>query len=138
MSDLNSILALPKTIAIVGLSDNEARPSFQVANYLQQQGFKIIPVNPSLTQVLGEKAYPNLAAIPKEISIDIVDVFRQPDTVLELVNEILDLKIKPILWLQEGVIAPAAKELAVSAGMTVYMNLCIKKLHQSLEMSARV
>ena len=133
MPDLAKILALPKTIAMVGLSEKQDRPSYLVANYLKTHGFRIIPVNPNLDQVLGEKSYPNLAAIPKEITIDIVDVFRQPEAVLELVSEIKAVNIKPVLWLQEGVIAPVAKAAAKALGLTVYMNVCIMKSHQKLK-----
>lgn len=132
MSTLSNVFILPKTVAVVGLSDKADRPSYLVANYLQRQGFKIIPVNPSLTEVLGEKAYPNLSAIPKNVSIDIVDVFRKPDAVMEIVEEILDLKLKPILWLQEGVVSAESKAKAEGAGLTVFMDVCIMKEHQTL------
>ncbi len=132
MPTLAEVLTLPKTIAVVGLSDKEDRPSYLVASYLQQQGFKIIPVNPSLTEVLGEKAYPNLTAIPKDLQIDIVDVFRRPETVTDIVSEILSLNIKPILWLQEGVVAAEAKTKAEDIGLTVFMDVCLMKEHQAL------
>lgn len=127
------ILTPPKTIAVVGLSDNPLRPSYQVAHYLLEQGFAVIPVNPTVAEVLDQKSYPNLSALPSPDQIDIVDVFRQPDAVLAIVQEILNLGITPVVWLQEGVIAPEAKTLAEQAGLTVIMDECIKKEHYKLQ-----
>ncbi|HCC84283.1 MAG TPA: CoA-binding protein [Candidatus Pacebacteria bacterium] len=131
MFDLNSFLTPPKTIAVVGLSDKPERPSYQVASYLQQQGFKIVPVNPTLVEVLGEKAYPSLLAIPAEIQLDIVDVFRQPEAVMAMVDEIITSGRRPLVWLQEGVISEMAKTKAEAVGLTVVMNQCLMKVHRA-------
>ena len=128
--DLAAWLTSPKTIAVIGLSDKSDRPSYLVAAYLQKQGFKIIPVNPALTEVLGEKAYPSLSAIPPSIQIDIVDVFRKPEAVFEIIGEIVASDHKPLLWLQEGVVNAAAKAKAESFGLEVVMDVCLMKTHQ--------
>ncbi len=128
--DLATWLTPPKTIAVIGLSDKSDRPSYLVAAYLQKQGFRIIPVNPALTEVLGEKAYPSLSAIPPSIQIDIVDVFRKPEAVFEIIGEIVASDHKPLLWLQEGVVNAAAKAKAESFGLEVVMDVCLMKTHQ--------
>jgi uncharacterized protein len=130
--NIKEMLTPPKTIAIVGLSDKPKRPSYQVAEYLQEQGFKIIPVNPTINKVLGEKVYPSLSDIPKEIHIDTVDIFRKSETVLPIVEEIIKLDIKPMIWMQEGVISPEGQKLAQENGMSVIMNFCIKKEHHKI------
>lgn len=128
--DVAALLTPPKTIAVIGLSDKIDRPSYFVAEYLQQQGFKIIPVNPAVSEVLGEKAYPSLSAIPPSITIDIVDVFRKPEVVAGIVGEIVASDHKPVLWLQEGVVNEAAKAKAESFGIPVVMDACLMKAHQ--------
>lgn len=127
------ILTPPKKIAVVGLSDNPMRPSHGVSKYLMENGFEIIPVNPMIKEVFGLPAFANLSQIPNPEEIDIVDVFRQPEAVMEIVDEILSLNIKPVLWLQESVIAPEAKAKAEQAGITVIMNECMKKEHYKLQ-----
>lgn len=128
---IKDIVTPPKTIAVVGLSDNPTRPSFSVASYLQEHGFTIIPVNPNLTEVLGVLAYPSLLAIPKEIHIDIVEIFRRPEEVPALVQEVIDSGRHPIIWMQEGVISPEGRKLAQEHGMQVIMNACMKKAHMA-------
>jgi hypothetical protein len=130
--NIKEILTPPKTIAVIGLSDKPARPSYQVAEYLQNQGFKIIPVNPTVDKVLGEKSYPSITDIPDDIKIDIVDIFRKPEAVPEIIEEIVSLGIKPFIWMQEGVISPEGQSLAQQNGMSVVMNFCIKKEHAKL------
>ena len=98
--NLKSFLTPPQTIAIVGLSDKPERPSYGVASYLISHGFNVIPVNPTIATVLGLVSYPSLAAIPQDIRIDIVDIFRQSAEVMSIVKEILELKIKPLIWMQ--------------------------------------
>jgi uncharacterized protein len=129
-----SLLQAPKTIAVVGLSDNPDRPSFGVASYLQKQGFRIIPVNPNLTEILGEKSYASLAEVPKELQIDIVDIFRAPEHVLAIVQEAIDSGRTPLIWMQEGVVAPKAKELAEAHQLKVVMDHCIMKEQRSLRL----
>lgn len=130
--NIQEMLTPPKTIAIVGLSDRPERPSYQVAAYLQAQGFKIIPVNPTVKEVLGEKSYPSIKDIPDNIHIDTIDIFRKSEAVPAIIQEIVDLGIKPMIWMQEGVISPEGQSLAQQNGMSVIMNFCMKKEHTKL------
>jgi hypothetical protein len=133
MSDaqIKKILEEAKTIAVVGLASSPLRPSYGVSAYMQQQGYRIIPVNPTITDSLGEKSYPTLRDIPKDIKIDIVDVFRRPDAVPEVVDDVIELKL-PVLWLQETVVHEEAAEKARKAGVFVVMDQCILKDHRRL------
>ena len=124
---IRTILEKTKTIAVVGLSDKPNRPSFSVSRYMQQAGYRIVPVHPTVTKVLGEKAYPTLeAACAAEGKIDLVDVFRAPEFVPEIVKDVMRLKI-PYLWLQEGVCHDEAASWAEAAGIKVVMDRCILK-----------
>ena len=130
MEDQNlQLLKKAKTIAVVGLSDDVSKPSYHVSEYLQSKGYRVVPIHPKLSAVLGEKAYPSLAEAAKAETIDIVDVFRRPDAVPGIVDEVLALKL-PALWLQETVVHEAAAEKARQAGVTVVMDKCILKEHQ--------
>ncbi len=133
MSDeqIKQILQNAKTIAVVGLADSPLRPSYGVAAYMQQQGYRIIPVNPYITESLGERSYSSLNEIPKDIKIDIVDVFRRPDALPELVTKVIELHL-PVLWLQETVVHEEAAERARRAGVFVVMDRCILKEHRKL------
>jgi uncharacterized protein len=122
------LLSRARTIAVVGLSNSPLRPSHGVAAYLQSQGYSIIPVNPQITEALGEKSYPSLLEVPEKI--DIVDVFRRPEYVDEIVEQAIQLKI-PAIWLQEEVINQRAAEKARVAGMFVVMDRCILKEHRA-------
>jgi predicted CoA-binding protein len=123
------ILKESKTIAVVGLSAKYDRASFAVSHYMQSQGYRIIPVNPSFTSVLGEDAYPTLeAACAANGKIDLVDVFRAPQYVPDIVEDVIRLKI-PYLWLQEGVCHQQAAERAQAAGIKVVMDHCIFREH---------
>jgi uncharacterized protein len=122
------LLSRARTIAVVGLSNSPLRPSHGVAAYLQSQGYSIIPVNPQITEALGEKSYPSLLEVPEKI--DIVDVFRRPEYVDEIVEQAIQLKI-PAIWLQEDVINERAAEKARQAGMFVVMDRCILKEHRA-------
>ena len=124
---IGELLKRAKTIAVVGLSSSPLRPSHGVAAYLQQQGYRIIPVNPVIESTLGEKSYPSLREVPEKI--DIVDVFRRPEFVPEIVDQAIELKL-PAVWLQEGVIHEAAAEKARQAGVFVVMDRCILKEHR--------
>lgn len=126
---IREILANTKTIAVVGLSSDPMRPSFGVAQYIQSQSYRIIPVNPNEATVLGERSYASLAEIPDKV--DLVDVFRRPEFVPQIVEEAIRLKI-PAIWLQEGVIHEAAAEKARAAGLAVVMDRCILKEHRRL------
>ena len=126
------LLSRVKTIAVIGLSESPMRPSHGVSAYMQSAGYKIIPVNPQIAEALGEKSYPSLLEIPREVAgkIDLVDVFRRPEYVDEIVEQAIQLKI-PAIWLQEEVINEGAAEKARKAGMLVVMDLCILKEHRA-------
>ena len=130
-SQIKKILEEAKTIAVVGLASSPLRPSYGVSAYMQQQGYRIIPVNPTISEALGEKAYATLRDIPKDIKIDIVDVFRRPDAVPAIVDEVIELKL-PVLWLQETVVHEEAAGKARKAGVFVVMDECILKDHRRL------
>jgi predicted CoA-binding protein len=121
---IKEILLNYKNVAVVGLSSDSTRPSYGVARYLQGKGFKIIPVNPKETEILGEKSYPDLVAIPEEV--DIVDVFRRPEHVPDIVDQAIKIKAK-VLWMQEGVINHPAALKASQNGITVVMDRCMAK-----------
>jgi predicted CoA-binding protein len=114
-------------IAVVGLSDNPDRPSYQVAKYMQECGFKIIPVNPAVGEVLGERSYPEIKDIPLSIKLDVVDIFRKSEAVLPIVEQALTRSDVRLIWMQEGVVNEEAAALARAAGVEVVMDLCIKK-----------
>jgi len=122
-----SLAKNPGTIAIVGASPKPERPSHQVMAYLLGQGLRVIPVNPGQEEILGEKCYPSLKAIPEEIAIDTVVIFRRPEYVPPIVEEAIARGAK-VIWMQEGVINEEAARLAQEAGLQVVMNLCIKKV----------
>ena len=125
---ITDILKSSKTIAVIGLSDNQSRPSYGVSEYMQDHGYRIIPVHPKAETVLGEKVYRTLREIPDKI--DIVDVFRRPDAVPAIVDEVIALKL-PVLWLQETVVHEEAAEKARKAGVKVVMDHCILKEHRA-------
>ena len=108
-----------KTIAVVGLSDNPDRASFGVARYLQAQGYRIIPVNPMISEVLGEKSYPDLKSVPE--AIDMVDIFRRSELVPPVVDEAIEVGAKYV-WMQDGVIHPESAAKAEAAGIPVVMD----------------
>ena len=132
MTEINSresiekILNECRTIAVVGLSSNPLRPSYGVARYMQQHGYRIIPVNPHEREVLGEKSYPSLAEIPEKF--DLVDIFRRSEEAGLHVDEAIRLGVKAV-WMQEGVIDEAAANRALAAGLLVAMDRCILKEH---------
>lgn len=125
---ITDLLSRAKTIAVVGLSDSPLRPSHGVSAYMQAQGYRIIPVNPTIAEALGEKAYASLLDVPDKI--DIVDIFRRPEFVDEIVDQSIRLKI-PAIWMQEEVINEAAAVKAREAGMFVAMDMCILKEHKA-------
>jgi len=118
-----------KTIAVVGLSHQEAKASYEVASYLKQNGFRIIPVNPTSGVILGEAVYPDLGSIP--VPIDLVNVFRPSEACADIVRQALPLKPQAI-WLQLGIENSAASELAAAAGIPLVSNRCIKIEHHRL------
>jgi predicted CoA-binding protein len=123
---IDEILKSSKTIAIVGLSSNKFRPSYGVAKYLQAAGYRIIPVNPQETEVLGQKSYARLEDVPE--NIDAVDIFRRPEYVPDIVDSAIRLGVRAV-WMQEGVINPEAAEKARQAGLLVVMDHCMLKEH---------
>jgi uncharacterized protein len=125
---IRELLLRAKTIAVVGLSDSPLRPSHGVSAYMQAQGYKIIPVNPMISEALGEKPYPSLSDVPEKI--DIVNIFRRPEFVEEIVEQTIKLGI-PAVWMQEEVINEKAAEKARQAGIFVAMDLCILKEHRA-------
>ena len=122
------LLRRAKTIAVVGLSRNPMRPSHGVSAYMQSHGYHIIPVNPHIEECLGEKAYASLLDVPEKI--DIVDVFRRPEFVEEVVDQAIQLKV-PAVWMQEDVVHEKAAEKARKAGIFVVMDHCILKEHRA-------
>ena len=122
------LLKRSKTIAVVGLSDRPLRPSHGVSAYMQTNGYHIIPVNPEINGALGEKAYASLLDVPGKI--DIVNIFRRPEFVEEVVDQAIQLKV-PAIWMQEEVINEKAAEKARKAGIFVIMDRCILKEHKA-------
>jgi uncharacterized protein len=125
-TEINQLLAKTKTIAVVGLSDKLDRDSHHVSAYMQRQGYRIIPVNPAVQEVLGEKAYASLKDIPDPV--DMVDVFRKPDAVPAIVADAIAIKAKSV-WLQEGVVHDEAAATARAAGLEVVQDKCLLKEH---------
>ena len=125
---ITELLRRSKTIAVVGLSNNPLRPSHGVSAYMQAQGYRIIPVNPEIRGALGEKAYRSLLEVPEKI--DVVDIFRRPEFVEEVVDQAIQLKV-PAIWMQETVIHERAAEKARKAGILVIMDQCILKEHKA-------
>jgi uncharacterized protein len=115
-----------RTIATVGLSSRPDSPSYEVAQYLQEHGYHVIPINPRESEVLGERAYPSLREAP--VGIDVVDVFRRPDAAPAIVEDAISIGA-PVLWLQLGVVNEEAAARAESAGMTVVMDRCMHIEH---------
>jgi len=129
MSGLAEILSSARTIAVVGLSSKRYRPSYGVAEYLQRAGYRIIPVNPQETEVLGERCYPDLDSVPE--AVDIVDIFRRSEYVPEIVEAAIRCGAKTV-WMQESVVNEAAARRAEAAGLKVVMDRCILKDHRRL------
>jgi|SRR5690349_1080874 uncharacterized protein len=129
MKQIADILTSYRTIAVIGLSGKRFRPSYGVAEYMQRAGYRIIPVNPNETQVLGEKCYPDLDSVPDPI--EIVDIFRRSEYVPEIVEAAIRRGAK-VIWMQESVVHEAAARRAEAAGLTVVMDRCILKDHRRL------
>ncbi len=124
MSIEAEVLESYKVVAVVGLSPDPERPSNRVAKYLKQHGYKVIPVNPTLKEVLGEISYPDLTKVPEKV--DIVDIFRRSEDVMPVVEEAIKIKAK-VVWMQEGIINREAAEKAEKAGLKVVMDKCMRK-----------
>lgn len=126
IAGLRGILARSKTIAVVGLSANWYRPSYFAAKYLQDHGYRVIPVNPNYTEVLGERCYPSVSAIPE--AVDVVDGFRKPEEMVALAREAV-AKQASVLWMQLGIRNEEAARIANDAGLDVVMDRCMKIEH---------
>lgn len=133
--EVERILRPPKTIAVVGLSDKPDRESHEIASYLQAQGYRIIPVNPRITETLGEKAYPSLRDVPERV--DIVQIFRRSEEVLPVVEEAIAIGA-PVVWMQTGIVNEEAAAKAEAAGLTVVMDTCMRSAHRALKASRRL
>lgn len=128
--DIAQILNSYHTIAIVGLSANPDKPSYGVAKYLQDNGYKIIPVNPAVEEVLGEKSYPNLTAILEPV--EIVDIFRRSEDIPPIVEAAIQVKAK-VVWMQLGIENESAASQARQAGLKVVMDKCMKIEHRAIQ-----
>lgn len=130
-AELRALLSDARSVAVVGLSSNPDRPSHQVAAYLQARGYRILPVNPHETEVLGEPAYPSLTDIPSEIRVDVVDVFRRPEHTPEIARQAAAIGART-LWLQEDIVNDEAARIAAEAGLDVIMGVCIRHVRERL------
>ena len=132
---LINILSNCKTIAVVGLSVKPDRPANTIPTYLQAQGYRIIPVNPNLTEALGEKAYPNLRDIPEPV--DVVDIFRRAEDVAPIVEDAIAIGAK-VVWMQLGIVNEAAAAQAEAAGLQVVMDSCMGATHRALHAQGKL
>lgn len=130
--ELRALLGDAKVVAVVGLSSKPWRDSFDIAEYLQRNGYRIIPVNPKETEVLGERAYPTLLDVPDDVRVDIVDVFRRAAEAPEVARQAVAIGARA-LWLQEGIVNEEAATIATEAGLDVVMGLCIRHERSRLE-----
>jgi predicted CoA-binding protein len=130
-NELRALLGEARTVAVVGLSGRPGRPSLEVARYLQEHGYRIVPVNPKETEVLGEPAYPSLRDIPSDVEVDVVDVFRRPEHTPEIARDAVAIGAK-VLWLQEGIVNDDAYAIASEGGLDVIMGVCMMKVRERL------
>jgi len=135
MDDIEKIIRESKNIAVVGISNKLGRPSLTVASYLKGQGYRIIPVNPTIQDVNGEKCYPDLSSIPEKV--DVVDIFRKPADVLPVVEEAVRIGAKAV-WMQEGIVNEEAARKAREAGLQVVMDKCMLKEHSRLKREGKI
>jgi len=126
---MKDILLSAKTIASVGLSSNQEKESYWIVSYLKDQGYRIIPVNPTADEILGEKAYPDLESVPEKI--DVVQVFRKPEDVPPVVDSAIKVGAKAV-WMQEGIVNEEAAQKARAAGLQVVMDACMRVTHRRL------
>ena len=129
--ELRLLLGDAHTVAVVGLSSRPDRSSHDVAAYLQRHGYRIVPVNPNETEVLGERVYGSLLEIPKDISVDVVNVFRRSEETPAVARDAVAIGAK-VLWLQEGIVNDEARRIAEEAGLDVVMGVCIMSTHRRL------
>ena len=126
---LKEILLSAKTIASVGLSSNPNKESYRIASYLKAQGYRVIPVNPTASEIMGETCYPDLQSVPEKI--DVVQVFRKPEDVPPVVDDAIKAGAK-VIWMQEGIVHEEAAEKARQAGLQVVMDTCMRVAHRTL------
>ena len=126
---MKDILLSTKTIASVGLSSNMEKESYWIASYLKEQGYRIIPVNPTADEILGEKSYPDLESVPEQI--DVVQVFRKPEDVPPIVDSAIKVGAK-VVWMQEGIVNEEAAQRGREAGLQVVMDACMRATHRRL------
>lgn len=133
MSEFNALFESARTIAVVGCSARPERTSHRIARYLQENGFRIVPVNPNYDEVLGEKCYPDTPSVPESIHIDVVDVFRNPAHTAEMVEDVIrrveQTEEHPVIWTQIGVSSPEAERLAREADLPYVKNRCMMVEH---------
>jgi predicted CoA-binding protein len=127
--ELKEILSNTKIIASVGLSGNQQKESYGIGLYLQEQGYQVIPVNPTAAEILGETSYPDLEAVP--VKIDVVQVFRKPEDVPPVVEDAIKVGAK-VVWMQEGIVNEEAAKRAREAGLQVVMDACMRSTHRRL------
>ena len=130
--ELRALLGTARVIAVVGLSSKPHRPSHEVAAYLQSAGYRIVPVNPNETSVLGEHAYASLIEIPSNVRVDVVDVFRRSEETPAIARDAVAIGAKA-LWLQEGIVNDEAARIAIEGGLDVVMGLCMRHARQRLD-----
>ena len=135
MDDIEKIIRESRNIAVVGISNKLGRPSLTVASYLKGQGYRIIPVNPTIQDVNGEKCYPDLSSIPEKV--DVLDIFRKPADVLPVVEEAVRVGAKAV-WMQEGIVNEEAARKAREAGLQVVMDKCMLKEHSRLKREGKI
>lgn len=129
--ELKALLGDVHTIAVVGLSSRPGRPSYEVARYLQRHGYRIVPVNPNETEVLGHRAYASLRDLPADLPIDVVDVFRRAEHTPEVARDAVAIGAK-VLWLQEDIVSEEAAAIATDGGLDVIMGVCIRHVREQL------
>jgi len=137
LDELAPIYGQAKNIAVVGLSSNPEKPSHGIARYLKIHGFQIIPVNPTTDEILGEKSYPNLASIPDEIDIDVVQIFRKSEDVPPIVEGAIAIGAK-VVWMQVDIVNEEAAEIARQAGLEVVMDRCMRATHGDLKATGKI
>ena len=130
-AEIEEILRRVRVIAVLGLSETVGKPSHNVAKGLQKFGYRIVPINPTASEILGEKAWPDLESALRNNAVDLVDVFRRPEHVAAIVDDCVRLKV-PALWLQEGVVDEVAAQKARAAGIFTVMDRCIFKVRSAL------
>jgi uncharacterized protein len=129
--EIRSLLDEVRLVAVVGISSKPSRPSHGVASYLQDQGYRIVPVNPNETEVLGERAYASLLDIPRDLHVDVVDVFRRAEHTPEIARQAVEIGAR-VLWLQEGIVNEEAARIATEGGLEVIMGVCIRHVRERL------